>query len=263
MDLKFRLLKASEIDCRIATVSQKGVSVLLYKDARVDQNILDETVGPMNWQRSHSRDNANCTVSLWDDEKKQWISKEDTGTESYTEKEKGLASDSFKRACFNWGIGRELYTAPFIWIPAGDCKVADSGRKDVRGNTVYTCYDRFNVSRIGYDDERNINDLVIKSKGKVVYSMKPVTTEGKEIPTPDKLETKYVNALALELKRTGVGLKGLLKCYGVSDVHVLSFENWKDAMEKLKAKPDVNLKPVNTTPPDDVGEGLPWNTPER
>lgn len=263
MDLKFRLLKASEIDCRIATVSQKGVSVLLYKDARVDQNILDETVGPMNWQRSHSRDNANCTVSLWDDEKKQWISKEDTGTESYTEKEKGLASDSFKRACFNWGIGRELYTAPFIWIPAGDCKVADIGRKDVRGNTVYTCYDRFNVSRIGYDDERNINDLVIKSKGKVVYSMKPVTTEGKEIPTPDKLETKYVNALALELKRTGVGLKGLLKCYGVSDVHELSFENWKDAMEKLKAKPDVNLKPVNTTPPDDVGEGLPWNTPER
>lgn len=90
MDLKFRLLKASEIDCRIATVSQKGVSVLLYKDARVDQNILDETVGPMNWQRSHSRDNANCTVSLWDDEKKQWISKEDTGTESYTEKERGL-----------------------------------------------------------------------------------------------------------------------------------------------------------------------------
>ena len=67
-ELKFRLLKASEIDCRIATVSQKGVSVLLYKDARVDQNILDETVGQMNWQRSHSRDNANCTVSLWDEE---------------------------------------------------------------------------------------------------------------------------------------------------------------------------------------------------
>ena len=91
--LTFRLLEASEIDCRIATVSEKGVSLLLYKDARVDQNILDETVGPMNWQRSHSRDNANCMVSLWDDEKKQWISKEDTGTESYTEKEKGLASE--------------------------------------------------------------------------------------------------------------------------------------------------------------------------
>ena len=79
--LSFRTLKAAEIDCRISTVSQKGISLLLYKDARVDQNILDETVGPMNWQRSHSRDNANCTVSLWDDEKQQWISKEDTGTE--------------------------------------------------------------------------------------------------------------------------------------------------------------------------------------
>ena len=123
--LEFRTLQAGEIDCRIATVTEKGVSLLLYKDARVDQNILDETVGPMNWQRAHSRDNANCTVSIWDGEKQQWISKEDTGTESYTEKEKGLASDSFKRACFNWGIGRELY----IQIPYLDpgWKLPDSG----------------------------------------------------------------------------------------------------------------------------------------
>ena len=261
MDLNFRLLKASEIDCRIATVNHKGVSLLLYKDARVDQNILEETVGPMNWQRAPSRENAICTVSRWDDSKCQWVSKEDTGTESYTEKEKGLASDSFKRACFNWGIGRELYTAPFIWIPAGDCKIVDSGRKDARGNVVYTCYDRFEVSRIGYDSERNINDLVITSNGKVVYSMKPVKADGKDIQMPDKLDAKYVNALAMELKRTGVGLKGLLKCYGVADVHDLSFDNWKDAMDKLKAKPDAT--PVNTTPPDNAGDGLPWNKPEK
>lgn len=94
MELKFRLLRADEIDCRIATVSEKGLSLLLYKDARCDQNILDETVGAMNWQRHHSRDNANCTVSIWDPDKKQWVEKEDTGTESNTEKEKGLASDS-------------------------------------------------------------------------------------------------------------------------------------------------------------------------
>ena len=87
--MEFRTLKANEIDCRISTINQKGLSLLLYKDARVDQNILDETVGPMNWMRHHSRDNANCTVSIWDEEKKQWIEKEDTGTESYTEKEKG------------------------------------------------------------------------------------------------------------------------------------------------------------------------------
>ena len=78
-------------------VSAKGCSLLLYKDARCDMNILDETVGSKNWQRKHTRDNANCIVSIWDEDKKQWIEKEDTGTESYTEKEKGQASDSFKR----------------------------------------------------------------------------------------------------------------------------------------------------------------------
>ena len=102
----FRELHADEIECRVAQAKSNGVSLLLYKDARCDQNILDETVGPMNWMRSHTRENANCIVSIWDEAKKQWISKEDTGTESNTEKEKGLASDSFKRACFNWGIGR-------------------------------------------------------------------------------------------------------------------------------------------------------------
>ena len=103
MSLSFRKLKETEIDVRVATVTAKGVSLLLYKDARCDMNILDETVGPYNWKRSHTRDNANCIVSIYDSEKKEWVSKEDTGTESFTEKEKGLASDSFKRACFNWG----------------------------------------------------------------------------------------------------------------------------------------------------------------
>lgn len=92
--LEFRLLKADEIEARISQVSEKGVTLLLYKDARCDMNILDETVGPLNWQRHHSRENANCTVSIWDEDKKQWIEKEDTGTESKTEVEKGLASDS-------------------------------------------------------------------------------------------------------------------------------------------------------------------------
>ena len=101
MGRMFRYLRPDEIDVRVARVirSEKdgkvktGVMLLFYKDARVDQNILDEKVGPMNWQRSHGRDNANCIVSIWDDQKKQWISKEDTGTESNTEKEKGLASE--------------------------------------------------------------------------------------------------------------------------------------------------------------------------
>ncbi|HFE9685119.1 TPA: hypothetical protein ACGA33_000844 [Clostridium perfringens] len=154
MELKFRNLKESEIDVRVATVTEKGVSLLLYKDARCDMNILDEAVGPMNWQRSHTRENANCIVSIWDEDKKQWISKEDTGTESFTEKEKGQASDSFKRACFNWGIGRELYTSPFIWIAAKDCNIKP------KGNGKVTCMDRFKVKEIEYED-KVIKKLVI------------------------------------------------------------------------------------------------------
>lgn len=113
----FRDLRADEIECRIGTAKEgKGVSLLLYKDARCDMNILDETVGEMNWQKRYGRENANCEVGIYCEERGEWVWKEDTGTESKTEAEKGLASDSFKRACFCWGIGRELYTAPFIWI---------------------------------------------------------------------------------------------------------------------------------------------------
>lgn len=164
MELKamFRDLKENEIDVRIAQVKQNGVSLLLYKDARVDQDILDETVGPMNWQRRHTRDNANCIIEIWDDTKKQWIGKEDTGTESFTEKEKGLASDSFKRAGFNWGIGRELYTAPFIWITAENADIKQNGGK-------FTCYDKFYVEKIQITDKK-ITGLAIKNQnGKRVF----------------------------------------------------------------------------------------------
>jgi hypothetical protein len=143
-------------------------------------NILDETVGAFGWKREHTRDNANCTVSIWDDIKKQWIAKEDTGTESNTEKEKGLASDSFKRACFNWGIGRELYTAPFIYISADKVKIEPKNGKP-------STYDKFEVSQIGYDEHKSINMLVvINSKSKAeVYSM----GKGKQTEKP-KAETK-------------------------------------------------------------------------
>ena len=166
-NLEFRTLKADEIECRISTINEKGLTLLLYKDARVDQNILDETVGSLNWQRKHLRDNANCIVEIWDEEKKQWISKEDTGKESFTEAEKGLASDSFKRACFNWGIGRELYTAPFIWISAENANIKDGK------NGKSQCYDKFYVEQIIYDDNRNISALSIKnaSNNKRVFMM--------------------------------------------------------------------------------------------
>ena len=165
--LMFRELKADEIDVRVAQINQKGATLLLYKDARCDMNILDETVGAFNWKRNHTRENANCVVSLWDENKKEWVSKEDTGTESFTEKEKGLASDSFKRACFNWGIGRELYTAPFIWISADKVNLSQKNGK-------YTTYDKFVVEAIRYDEKRQISALSIKNQlGKRVYIYNP------------------------------------------------------------------------------------------
>ena len=117
--MEFRDLKADEIDVRVAQITKDWLILLLYKDARVDMNILDETLGATNWQRDHKelKGNIYCGVSIWDTEKKQWITKWDAGAESYTEKEKGEASDSFKRACVNLGIGRELYTSPAIFIP--------------------------------------------------------------------------------------------------------------------------------------------------
>lgn len=160
--LEFRELKASEIDVRVQSVTEKGAILLLYKDARCDMNILDETVGPMDWKREHTRDNANCIVSIWDNEKKQWVGKEDTGTESNTEKAKGQASDSFKRACFNWGIGRELYTSPFIWIKAENCNIKSS---QFNGKTTFKCNDKFEIVSIGYTD-KVITNLTIKNNNK-------------------------------------------------------------------------------------------------
>lgn len=177
METKFRLLRADEIDVRIGNTNRDKTkaNLLLYKDARCDMNVLDETVGPFNWQRSHNRDNANCVVSIWDDEKHQWISKEDTGTESKTEAEKGLASDSFKRACFNWGIGRELYSAPSIWVPYDKDK-----------------YESYTVAEIGYNEKREISKLAIANKaGSIIFRFGSTTAKNeppKVEPAPDDVQ---------------------------------------------------------------------------
>ena len=203
--LHFRNLKAEEIECRIGTINEKGLSLLLYKNARVDQDLLDETVGPYNWKREHSRENANCTVSLWDNEKQQWITKEDTGTESNTEKEKGLASDSFKRACFNWGIGRELYTAPFIWIPSTKFNL------ETRNNRP-TTRDQFSIAKITYKKNSNGDELkqienvaIINTRTRqVVFSTVPLKASKtsqdvqKDLKKSQSRKQEIVNALKEE-----------------------------------------------------------------
>lgn len=165
LELKFRPLQADEIDVRVSQVKNDGIILLLYKDARCDMNILDETVGAMNWQRSHQeiKGSLYSIVSIYDSEKGLWVSKSDCGTESRTEKEKGEASDSFKRACFNWGIGRELYTAPFIWVKADRCNIINN-----------KCHDKFVVEKITYNEKKQITGLSILNKNKFNSSNKPL-----------------------------------------------------------------------------------------
>ena len=210
-----RLLHYNEIECRIGTISEKGLSLLLYTDARAAMKILDETFGCLHWQRSHQMigNSLYCTVSIWDNDKQQWVSKSDVGTESYTEKEKGLASDSFKRACVSVGIGRELYTAPFIWISANKVNIQRKGDK-------LLTYDKFRMSNISYNDNREIVGLtIVNQNGEVVYSLG---------------QSERTSTINRELERTGVAIDAVLNRYGVSSVDDMTEETYRSAMNSLK-----------------------------
>lgn len=148
---KFRDLKADEIEVRVQSAKENGVILLLYKDARVDMNILDETVGAENWQNKFYEHKGILFCSLGintakEGEQDRWIWKDDAGVESNTEAEKGNASDARKRAGFAWGIGRELYTSPFIWVGADKCDIKQSGKG-------YQCFDKFAVSKIEIENK--------------------------------------------------------------------------------------------------------------
>ena len=153
---RIRNLNPEEIECRVGAIMEQGITLLLYKNARVDQTILDEAFGICGWQRRHNMigNELYCILSIWDDEKKQWVQKEDVGTESDYEKAKGAASDSFKRACFNIGIGRELYSAPFIYIPINKVRMGEKNeRKSVK--------DSFSVKMIQTSADKVITALEI------------------------------------------------------------------------------------------------------
>lgn len=159
--MEIRCLKPSEIDVRIGQVGSKGCSLLLYKNARVDMQILDETVGAEFWQREvfECKGNLFCRVGVYSNALNMWVWKSDCGVESNTEKEKGESSDAFKRACVNWGIGRELYTAPFIFVQAET--VGDNGRYKLKNpSALYG----ISVKNIAYNNDREIAHIEIVDK---------------------------------------------------------------------------------------------------
>ena len=238
MGLEFRLLTADEIECRVASCNEYGVQLLLYKDARCDQNILDEVVGPMNWQRKHTRDNANCIVSIWDQDKNQWIEKEDTGKESFTEAEKGLASDSFKRACFNWGIGRELYTAPQMFVKANDLKTLK--KETYQGKEKWVCRDTFTVTEIAYEGKKLVYVKILNEKNNapIIFGKNSKASapkeEPKKAPAPKevtKLSQENVDTLASLAVKDGVPLSRIVTLYKVADIESMTEKQYKNCMD--------------------------------
>lgn len=262
MELKFRNLRADEIDVRIGSVNKGGAALLLYKDARADMNILDETVGPLNWQRKHEVIDGKlfCTISVFDPDKNEWVSKQDVGTESYTEKEKGQSSDSFKRACVNLGIGRSLYTAPniFFFTNQLDKYTIENGKSK--------CYDTFSVIDIQYDNLNNIANVTIRNNSngitltfgnpilKTIESSTPENMQNtptintipatapsdRELHERKKINQKQKDYLITECEKLFIKLEDLLALYKVQSLDDITFrqydnmlKNWDRIVKKL------------------------------
>lgn len=263
-----RALRADEVECRVMTVTEKGFQMLLYKDARCDMNVLDETFGPLNWTRSHDLINGSlyCTISVWNDAIKQWVPKQDLGTESNTEKEKGEASDSFKRAGFNWNIGRELYTKIFIWVSGGTKQRTDKEGKPilVNGKSQYDLVDRFakfHATTMIVDKPNNkILSLIIKdSKDVVVFSygnsgaIDPARINGTakynevpEIPegiveiVEGKLDKDHYDTIVALMDKTGVDEKTILAFINKDSLNPITTISEMSMFQFMKAQKKLN-----------------------
>ena len=232
---RIRNLNPEEIECRVGAVMEQGITLLLYKNARVDQTILDEVFGICGWQRRHNMIGSElyCILSIWDDEKKQWVQKEDVGTESDYEKAKGAASDSFKRACFNIGIGRELYSAPFIYIPINKVRMSEkNGKKCVKDN--------FSVKYIQTTADKTITALeIVNQRKEVVYtyrteaSQQSIEPDSREEPA-ERISDGEIQALYAELGRTGVSAQKILSRYGITSIQEMDQSTYKRAINGLK-----------------------------
>lgn len=247
--MKIRLLKANEIEVRVQSynATTKKAVFLLYKDARCDMKILDETFGVDGWEREHQLIDGKlfCTVRVWSEKRNCWISKQDVGTESNTEKEKGQASDAFKRACFNIGIGRELYSAPMISIQCSD--------KDLYNGK---CTLKLDVKHIAYDDNREIKELILVdrfgnerfnwSNGKAVNtyseankgtSESVVKANGSNTKQLSEAQCKRLFAIGFKagIKQEQI-LKVIKKEYNVDEVKDLNKSQYDEICSRLEAK---------------------------
>lgn len=232
-----RGLYPDEVECRIGQVSKsgKGLSLLLYKTSRTDMALLDETFGPMDWQCRYEEVKGvlNCTLSVYDADRGLWIDKQAAGTESDKESEKGESSDALKRAGFLWGIGRELYTAPFIWIKPEDCNIING-----------KCHDSFTVDAMEVVNGR-ITALAISNEKmhKTVYrwsiDRKPVKRQEapasvQEPPATDAEVEAFQGACNEFSFLTGREVANILDALEkTKTLRAAGFTQWKDAPSRV------------------------------
>lgn len=209
--MRFRQLRADEIEARISTVKKdgSGLGVLLYKNARCDMKILDECVGEMNWQRDHKdlKGRMYAGIGIYNEERNEWVWKWDCGTESNTEEEKGEASDSFKRAGFNWGIGRELYTAPFIWFRKGEFEDK---------------YDKFKVDEIVYENDKILSVTITNTTSKKTKTFSNKTAKEVIAENKEKNDNADKKISAGEWKV----LEGLLTQANYGETMIEKYKEW-------------------------------------
>lgn len=234
MEKKIRTLKPNEIEVRVAQVTEKGVQLLLYKDSRCDKRILDETFGIDGWKNRYEEIKGNlfCIISIWDDVKKQWIDKEDCGVESFSEKEKGQASDAFKRACFNVGIGRELYTRIFYFanVPT---KKNDKGK-----NELVDKYTTFSVSEIQTNEktEKIEKIKIVDNKGNVVFTYGYPKSTSKTSQVTSMITPEQIKQLQTILSKKEGLKETVYRQLGITSSKELTYEKAQAVIEDLKKK---------------------------
>lgn len=253
MALKFRGLTPDEIEVRVDRITEKGVALLLYKNARIDMALLDEVIGEEYWQRDHKKvkENMYAGVGLYNKELKEWVWKWDCGTESFTEKEKGEASDSFKRACACWGIGRELYSAPDVFVYC-ETKKNDKGRLEP---VPKYAFDGAYVSHISYKETANRREIdqlaIMDKKGTVIWTNmgKPKNSidpkyDKKPRDPNSKITSDELTALKKRITAMKYTEKVICEAYGLKQLSDMSISELNTCKDRLNEIEDQKKKAV-------------------
>ena len=262
-----RLLRADEIEVKIKQVSEKGAFALLYKTARTDMSILDETFLPYNWTNDYKeiKGNLYCGIGVYRADINEWVWRWDCGIESREDdgnEKKGEASDAFKRAGTRWGIGRELYTAPIIFLHVPTKEVQSKGKS---AYVLENKYSRFDVKSIEYDDQRRICKLeIVDDKGELVfvYPRKSGNTAAKaaksdkETGEAKNTPKSYADALkaAMEME---ISIKGVNHKIGEMSQEQLLYIKNNAKSEKIQEAANIVLthrfqKQMQETEEDDL-----------